>query len=105
MRKTIREKYNDLRDSLYKDYNKIYVIDNYDFHKSNPYTIFYINKNESFDEFKGLWDDVIYNCKELDDYNYDDVLWAFEERATREFDYVELGTLDIYTDKDYKLEI
>lgn len=104
--KTIREKYNDLRDDLYKNYNKIYVIDNYDFHRSTPYTIFYINKKESFEEFKELWGSVVYECKELDSYNYDDVLWAFEEKARIDnFDYIELGTLDIYTDKDYELEI
>ena len=105
MKEIIREKYNDLREDLYKSYNKIYVIDNYDFHRSTPYTIFYINKSESFDEFKELWGSVVYECEELDSYDYDDILWKFEEKARDKFDYVELGTLDIYTEKDYELEI
>lgn len=102
--KTIREKYNDLRDDLYKNYNKIYVIDNYDFHRSTPYTIFYINKKEGFDKFEELWTKIVLECREQD-LDYDDILWAFEEKARDIFDYIELGTLDIYTDKNYELEI
>ena len=102
--KTIREKYNDLRDDLYKNYNKIYVIDNYDFYRSTPYTIFYINKKESFDKFRELWNKTVLEGKDLD-LDYDDILSEFEKRARDNFDYVELGTLDIYTDKDYELEI
>lgn len=106
MRETIKEKYNDLREDLYMNYNKVKIIDNYDFNRSCPYTIFYLNKNESFDEFKELWNSVIYDCKELDNYNYDDILWKFDEKARLDnFDYIELGTLDIFTDKDYTLEI
>ena len=103
--KTIREKYNDLRDDLYKNYNKIYVIDNYDFHRSTPYTIFYINKKESFDKFEELWNTVVLESRE-NDLDYDDILWQFETQAKEyEFDYIELGTLNIYTEQDYELEI
>ena len=103
MNKTIQEKYNDLREDLYKNYNKIYVIDNYDFHRSTPYTIFYLNKKESFDKFEELWTKNVLECREQD-LDYDDILWRFE-RDMEDFDYIELGTLDIYTEQDYELEI
>lgn len=103
MGETILSKYHDLREDLSKNYNKIYIIDNYDFHRSTPYTIFYINKKESFDKFKDLWTKNVLECREQD-FDYDDILWRFE-RDMEDFDYVELGTLDIYTDKDYELEI
>lgn len=105
MRDVIYKEYAHLTKNLCNNYNKIYVIDNYDFKRSTPYTIFYINKKESFEEFKELWGSVVYECEELDSYDYDDILWCFEEKARDNFDYVELGTLDIYTDKDYELEI
>ena len=100
MRETIREKYNNLTDDIRTSYNKIMVVDNYDFYRSNPYTIFYLNKNESFEEFKKLWNTCIDN-----ELCYDDILWAFEEKAKQQFDYVELGTLNIYTEEEYELEI
>lgn len=100
MRETIREKYNSLIDDLYKNYYKVKVIDNYDFYKSNPYTIFYLHKLDNFEEFKKLWNSCI--DSEL---CYDDILCAFDEKARDNFDYIELGTLDIYTDNVYELEI
>ena len=100
MRETIREKYNNLTNDIRTGYNKIMVVDNYDFYRSNPYTIFYLNKNESFEEFKKLWNTCIDN-----ELCYDDILWAFEEKAKQQFDYVELGTLNIYTEEEYELGI
>lgn len=100
----IKEQYMSLRESIYTSYNGIKVIDNYDFYTSNPYTIFYLNKKEDFNEFAKLWNKVVSDCNKHD-YDYDDILWEFEKQATDKFDYIELGTLDIYTDKTYKLEI
>lgn len=104
MRETIREKYEDLKEDLYTNYNKVKVIDNYDFYQSNPYTIFYLNKNEDFNKFEYEWKKYVENGREHD-YNYDDILWTFEKDMKDIFDYMELGTIDIYTDNVYELEI
>ena len=104
MRDTIKQDYNNLTGCLQAYYNKVKVIDDYDWYDSNPYTIFYLNKNESFDKFHDLWNNVINECRD-NDFSYDDMLNEFDERAKDEFDYIELGTLDIYTDSDYELMI
>lgn len=95
--------YVDLIIKIQASYNKIKVIDNYDFYVSNSYTIFYLNKNESFDKFNDLWKEIRENCREKD-MCYDDILWEFNEKANKKFDYMEIGTLDIYTDSQYKME-
>ena len=104
MRETIREKYNDLVDDLRTSYNKVKVIDNYDWNEYSPYTIFYLNKNESFDKFEDLWTSVVENGRDLD-LSYDDILLEFETKARETFDYIELGTLDCYTDSEFELNI
>lgn len=104
MRDTIKEQYMCLVKNLHTYYNKVKVIDCYDWCESNPYTIFYLNKNESFDKFECLWNSVINECK-YNDLAYDDILNEFDERAKDEFDYIELGTLNIYTDNNYELII
>jgi len=104
MRDTIKEQYMCLVKNLHTHYNKVKVIDDYDWCESNPYTIFYLNKNESFDKFESLWNSVVNECK-YDGLAYDDILNKFDERAKDEFDYIELGTLDIYTDNNYELII
>lgn len=104
MRDTIRQHYNNLTDCLQEYYNKVKVIDDFDWHESNPYTIFYLNKNESFGKFQDLWNNVLNECRD-NDLSYDDILDEFHKRAKDEFDYIELGTLDIYTDSDYELMI
>ena len=76
-KKAIMEKYNNLCEDIQTSY-----------------------KNESFDKFEDLWKSCI--AKEL---CYDDILYDFEEKAKEQFDYIELGTLDIYTDSEYELEI
>lgn len=102
MKQTIREKYNSLLDDLYKNYNKVKIIDNYDYYKSNTYTIFYLNNTESFDDFRKVWNKVLEENMSED---YDTILDEFNKKAKGMFDYVELGTLDICTREDYELEI
>ena len=46
MKQEIVDKYNDLVNTLGNNYNKIKVIDNFDWNEYSPYTIFYLNKNE-----------------------------------------------------------
>ena len=104
MRDKIMENYYKMTDMLWSNYNKVKVIDNYDYYKSNAYTIFYLRNTESFDEFKKVWKENIEECREKD-YCYDDILDAFGSKAKDIFDYVELGTLDICTREDYELEI
>lgn len=104
MRETIKEQYGCLVENLYASYDKVKVIDDYDWYESNPYTIFYLNKNESFGKFEDLWNNVLNECRD-NDLSYDDILIEFHERAKDEFDYIELGTLDIYTDSEYELMI
>lgn len=104
MRDKIMENYYKITDTLWSNYNKVKVIDNYDYYKSNAYTIFYLRNTESFDEFKKVWKENIEECREKD-YCYDDILDAFDSKAKSIFDYVELGTLDICTREDYELEI
>ena len=105
MNSNIMNKYNDLVEDIMIGYNKIKVVDNFDYCNSNAYTIFYLNKNNSFEDFKDLWNKNRETCKEFDSYSYDDILDSFNEEAIVKFDYVELGTLDIYTDSIYELEI
>ena len=106
MKRTIREKYNDLAEDLYIHYNKVLVIDNYDYDRSNPYTIFYLNNNDNFNDFKELWDKNKNECQEEKQYDcYDNVIDSFYEKARDKFDCVELSTVNIYTKEDYELEI
>ena len=98
--KLIMQKYYDLTDDIKTSYNKIKVIDNYDFYLSHQYTIFYLNKNEDFNKFKDLWEETLNS-----EWSYDDIIAEFEAKADDLFDYFELGTLDIYTEKGYELEI
>ena len=104
MEKEIMKKYNEIRTMIFDNYDKIKIVDNYDCNSEIPYTIFYLNKQESFDKFKDAWQENINYMKELDDYSYDNILNRFSDK-NNDFDYVELGTLDIYTDKEYELEI
>lgn len=102
MRDKIMKNYYNLTDTLYFHYNKVKVIDNYDYYTSRPYTIFYLNNTEKFDDFRKLWN------KTLDENmgeDYDTILDEFDKKAKGVFDYVELGTLDICTREDYELEI
>lgn len=101
MKETIREQYNSLYDNIQDNYNKITIIDNWDFTSNNPYTIFYLSKNESFDKVNDIWKECLNK-----DLSYDDVLWEFDKRITENnIDCIELGTLNIYTDSEYELEI
>lgn len=100
----VLSKYKDLIDSIEGHYYQIKVIDNYDWYKSNPYTIFYLNKRADFNEFKKLWDENRKQAYE-EDLCYEDILDDFWKKAKDRFDYVELGTLNIYTDREYELEI
>lgn len=105
MKQEIVDKYNDLVNTLGNNYNKIKVIDNFDWNEYSPYTIFYLNKNESFDKFNDLWEKVKYEINESDDFSYEDILNDFENKAKEQFDFIELGKLDIYTDSEYELNI
>lgn len=102
MRDKIMENYYELTDTLWTHYNKVKVIDNYDYYKSNAYTIFYLNNTESFDDFRKVWNKVLEENMSED---YDTILDEFDKKAKGMFDYVELGTLDICTREDYELEI
>ena len=101
MKETIKEKYNNLIDDIYTSYNKILIIDDYDFYESNPYTIFYLSKNESYDKFCDLWKKTLEFCRQKD-FCYDDILNEFIKQA-KNFDFLELGSIDIYTDSIYTL--
>ena len=102
MRDKIMENYYKMTDMLWSNYNKVKVIDNYDYYKSNAYTIFYLRNTESFDDFKKIWNKVLEENMSED---YDTILDEFDKKAKGVFDYVELGTLDICTREDYELEI
>jgi len=101
----IVNRYIDLVDDIRSSYNKVKVIDNFDYCKSNAYTIFYLNKNNNFEEFKDLWYKNKETCREFDNDCYDSILDSFNEEAMVKFDYVEIDKLDIYTDSIYELEI
>lgn len=106
MRDMIMENYYKMTDMLWSNYNKVKVIDNYDYYKSNPYTIFYLNNNNNFNDFKELWNENKNECREEKQYDcYDNIIDSFYEKARDKFDCVELGTLDICTREDYELEI
>lgn len=102
MRDKIMENYYKMTDMLWSNYNKVKVIDNYDYYKSNAYTTFYLRNTESFDEFKKAWNKILEENMSED---YDTILDEFNKKAKSMFDYVELGTLDICTREDYELEI
>ena len=102
MRDKIMKNYNELTDTLWTHYNKVKVIDNYDYYKSNAYTIFYLKNTESFDDFRKVWNKVLEENMSED---YDTILDEFDKKAKGIFDYVELGTLDICTREDYELTI
>ncbi len=102
MKERISREYQELVMDLKRDYDKVYVIDKYDFYKSNAYTIFYLNKQDKFNDFKELWNKTLDENMSED---YDTILDEFDKVASEKFDYIELGTLNIYTDKDYELEI
>lgn len=104
MKDIIREKYNSLVEDIRTSYNKIKIVDNFDWNEYSPYTIFYLSKNASFDKFSALWKKIVEESREKD-YTYDDILWLFEYTASYDFDFIALGTLDIYTDSEYQLEI
>lgn len=102
MRDKIMKNYHELTDTLWFNYNKVKVIDNYDYYKSNAYTIFYLRNTESFDDFRKVWNKVLEENMSED---YDTILDEFDKKAKGIFDYVELGTLDICTREDYELTI
>ena len=104
MRETILERFSDLTEDLFENYDKVYIIDDYDFYESNPYTIFYISKKDNFNDFEEMWENNVKECREKD-YSYDDIADSFYKKARDKFDYVELGTLNIYTDKEHTLYI
>jgi len=104
MRETILERFSDLTEDLFENYDKVYIIDDYDFYESNPYTIYYISKKDNFNDFEEMWENNIEECREKD-YSYDDIVDSFYKKARDKFDYVELGTLNIYTDKEHTLYI
>lgn len=103
--KTIMQNYNNLVDALYENYNKITVIDTYDWDAGKPYTIFYLNKKDSFDNFKDDWNKIKEDIKEMDDFSYDDILDIFEAKTKNKYDYIELASVNIYTTSVYELEI
>lgn len=104
MRDKIMENYYKMTDMLWSNYNKVKVIDNYDYYKSNAYTIFYLRNTENFDDFRKVWNKVVLEGRDLD-LCYDDILEYFCKQERDNFDFIELGTLDICTREDYELEI
>ena len=83
------------------NYNKVKIIDNYD---DTTYTIFYLNKKESFDKFEDAWNNMEEELEE-NDLSYDEIVYEFEEKNKNKFDFFELAQLDIYTDSEYELDI
>ena len=97
----IVEKFNDLCEDLYIHYSKVKIVDSYD---NSTYTIIYLNNDESFDKFRDAWENM---KSEIDfgDFSYDDILDKFREKYEDKFDFIELGVLDIFTDRDYELRL
>lgn len=104
MRNEILKKFESLTNDIEENYNKVSIIDSYDY---STYTILYLNKKESFDKFSDLWEKTQddFNNDYFDDDSFDNKLSVFTERAEESFDFIELGTLDIMTDSVYELEI
>lgn len=98
------QKYKDLADDIRTSYDKIKVVDNFDWNRTIPYTIFYVNKNVEFSRVNKLWLTVREEAGQ--DATYDEILDMFLEKAEADdMDIVEIGTLDTYTDNLYELEI
>lgn len=105
-KKEILERFNELSEEIITKYNKVRVRDNYndlDEDFDGNLTNFYLEKQESFDEFKDLWEENLKNKEQ--DLSYDEILDNFNEVADGKFDYFENGSLDVYTDEIYELEI
>ena len=100
--KYILEKYNLLCEDIYTSYNKVKIVDNYDWNEESPYSIIYLGTNESFDRFKDAWEE---NKEKYRDECYDDIMNYFNENYKNDFDFFELGTLDITTQSEYELNI
>ena len=97
MKNTIMEKYNDLYEDIQMKYNKITIMN-----LDKVYTIFYLNKNDSFEKFQDTW--LNFNMKNEEyGYSYDEIIDLFYEQAGKDFDYFELGTVNVYTDCEYTL--
>ena len=103
MKNEILKKYNDLYDEIVNNYNRVKVIDNYDYEE---YTTFYINKNESFEKFQDLWEQFLEKEEENEnDLSYDEKITKFVKKTQGKVDFFELGTLCVFTNNDYELYI
>jgi hypothetical protein len=103
MKEKIYEEYENLVNEINSNYNKITIIDNYDFNTESPYTLFYLNKNDSFEKFKDAWNKL--SKETQDDYCYDEFIDLFIIKNKDRFDFFELGSLKVYTDSEYELYI
>lgn len=102
--RVLLEKYKDLTEDIKMGYSKFRVVDDFDWQVSNPYTIFYVNKNVYVDKVKKLWNTVLSDMGE--DATYDEIIDVFLEKAEADdMDIIELPKLDAYTDHYYELGI
>lgn len=104
MKDDILKLYNELTDMIYDNYNQIKIVDNYDWNEESPYTIIYLHKDESFEKFEEAWETNKIECEE-EDYDYGDILSEFDIKNEKKFDYINLGSLNTYTSKEYELDI
>ena len=103
MKKDVLKVYNELYSLIQDNYNQIKIIDNYDWNYESPYTIFYLNKEESFEKFEEAWEDI--KERYIGDLPYDDICYEFDKKYGDKFDYINLGSLNVYTNSEYELTI
>lgn len=104
MKEKIYEEYENLVNEINSNYNKITIIDDYDFNTESPYTLFYLNKNDSFEKFKDAWNNLSEETQD-DGLCYDEFIDLFRLKNKDRFDFFELRSLTVYTDSEYELYI
>ena len=105
MKNDILEKISSLYDEIAANYNRIKIIDDYDYEE---YTIFYLNKKESFEKFSDLWEQFKEDNKDEDEsylMGYDDIIAEFFKKIEGKVDCFECGLLQVYTESAYELYI
>ena len=105
MKNDILEKINSLYDEIAANYNKVKIIDDYDYEE---YSIFYLNKKESFEKFSELWEQFKEDNQDEDGsylMGYDDMVSEFYRQVKDKIDYFECGLINVYTDSEYELYI
>lgn len=102
MKDKILKEYSILCDDIQNNYNQIKIIDTYDFDEDSPYTIIYLNKNDSFEKFETAWKKT---KEEFYGEDYDTIYYEFEKENDKKFDFINLGLLNVFTDSEYELNI